>query len=61
MATKVELQPTCHFMRLPTEVREMIYRPLVIARYAMVEHRMNSREVSYSIKDFSTYADVAPP
>ena len=61
MATKVESQPACHFMRLPIEVREMIYRPLVIAKYVMMEQTMNSEEVCYSIEDFSTEADIANP
>lgn len=61
MAAKVGSQPTCHLMRLPTEIREMIYRPLVIARFVMVEHRMNSKEVGVLFHDFSVYADIATP
>ena len=33
------------FMRLPTEVREMVYRHLLIVKYTMREHNMNSKEV----------------
>lgn len=36
------------FMRLPTEVREMIYQYLLIAKYTATEHNMNSKEVSLS-------------
>ena len=61
LATKVDVQPICHFMRLPTEVREMIYRPLVLVRYAKVEHRMNSKEVCHPKLGFSAYADIATP
>lgn len=36
------------FMKLPTEVREMVYRHLLIAKYTMREHNMNSKEVCLS-------------
>ena len=34
-----------HFMRLPTEIREMILRYLLVAKYTIREHCMNSKEV----------------
>ena len=34
------------FMRLPQEVREMIYRPLLVARCSMMELNMTTKEVS---------------
>ena len=42
----VSVGQVCHFMRLPTEVRLMIYRYLLIARYTVREHNMTSKEVS---------------
>ena len=48
-----------HFMRLPTEVREMIYRPLLIARYTMREHDMTTKEVSPSTLQSLAFADIA--
>ena len=38
-------------MRLPTEVREMIYRYLLVASYTMREHNMKSKEVSLPLYD----------
>lgn len=46
MATVVRSKDDSPFMRLPAEIREMIYRPLLIAEHTKREHNMNSREVS---------------
>ena len=46
--TKSDVVQLSAFMRLPTEVREMIYRPLLIARYTMREQNMTSEAVSRS-------------
>lgn len=46
------------FMRLPTEIREMIYRPLLISRYTMREQNMTSETVSRSSLDCLTYTDL---
>ena len=35
------------FMRLPKEVREMIYEYLLIAKHVAKEHNMNSKEVCF--------------
>lgn len=45
MATVVRSKDDSPFMRLPAEIREMIYRPLLIAEHTKREHNMNSREV----------------
>lgn len=34
-----------HFMRLSMEIREMIYRPLLVVEYTMKEHDMRTKEV----------------
>ncbi len=48
-----------YFIRLPTEVREMIYRPLLIARYTMKEHNMNSKKVGFAVSYCLNHTDVA--
>lgn len=39
------------FMRLPTEVREMMYEYLLIAKHVAKEHNMNSKEVCISLRN----------
>ncbi|KAM0798572.1 hypothetical protein BDR22DRAFT_858925 [Usnea florida] len=36
----------CAFMKIPLEIRLMIYRPLLISKYTMKEHDMNSKAYS---------------
>ena len=45
------------FLTLPTEIREMIYRPLLVAKYTMTEHSMTSKEVSLSTAKCFIYTD----
>ena len=59
MATTKVSKRECVFMKIPLEIRLMIYRPLLISRYTMKEHDMNSKEVSLSVSSCFMYADIA--
>lgn len=48
MATNTSIEQKPHLMRLPTEIREMIYRHLLVAKYTMTEPNMTTKEVSLS-------------
>ena len=48
VATDINVGQGSHFMRLPTEIRDMIYRHLLVAKYTMTEPNMTSKEVSLS-------------
>ena len=58
MAGTKDNKRECAFMRLPTEIRLMIYRPLLISEYTMMEHHMNSKEVSFPRSSCLMYADT---
>ncbi|CAF9922819.1 MAG: hypothetical protein ALECFALPRED_002234 [Alectoria fallacina] len=44
VATDINVGQGSHFMRLPTEIRDMIYRHLLVAKYTMTEPNMTSKE-----------------
>ena len=46
-------------MRLSIEVREMIYRPLLIARHAMMEPNVTSGVVSLPTSASFAFANIA--
>lgn len=46
------------FMRLSTEIREMIYRPLLVAKYTVKEHSMTTKEVSLSAAMYLIHTDI---
>ena len=58
MATTKASKRECAFMKLPLEIRLMIYRPLLVSKYTMKEHDMNSKEVNLSRSICFMYADV---
>ena len=58
--SEVDVEEKCHDMRLLTELRAMIYRPLLIARYAMTEHSMRSGEISLPPWIFSAMLTPLP-
>lgn len=46
-------------MRLPTEIRNMIFRHLLVAKHTMKEPSMTTEEVSlYKSKFLSLFADI---
>lgn len=55
----VNVEQDSHFMRLPTEIREIIYRPLLIARHAMMEPNVTSDVVSLPTSDSFAYTNNA--
>lgn len=57
VATSGNAEQGSHFMTLPTEIREMIYRPLLGAKYTMTEHSMTTKEVSLSMAKCFIYTD----
>ena len=59
MATKVNIKQVSNLMSLPTEVREIIYRHLLVIKYTMTNLSMNSKEVMVPASKHSMYTDVA--
>ena len=59
MAMTKDSNRECAFMELPMEIRLMIYRPLLVSKYVMMEHDMNSKEVNSSGSSYFMYADIA--
>ena len=58
MATIKVSKRECAFMKIPLEIRLMIYRPLLVSKYTMKEHDMNSKEVNLSRLSCFIYADI---
>lgn len=48
----------CHLLRLPLEIREMVYRYLLVAKYTTMELSMNSKEVGVPLSTLNMYSDI---
>ncbi len=58
-ATNVIVKQVSGLMSLATEIREMIYRHLLVSKYTMTTLNFTCKEVMVLVSKHSMYTDVA--
>ncbi len=56
--TVVHSEGNSPFMKLPMEIRENIYRHLLVAKHTIREHNMNSKKVGPPVSESALYAKI---